>query len=62
MRQKYIHCKGFTMTELVAVIAMAGIITLGAGVLLANSQKSWGQLFGRVYGDSAVDGFAAQKA
>ena len=62
MRQKYIHCNGFTMTELVVVIAMVGIITLGAGVLLANSQKSWGQLFGRVYGDSAVDGFAAQKA
>jgi hypothetical protein len=30
--------------------------------LLANGQKSWGQLFGRVYGDSAIDSFAAQKA
>jgi len=57
-----IRCKGFTMTELVAVIAMVCIITLGVGVLLANSQKSWGTLFGRVYGDSAVDSFAAQKA
>ena len=50
------------MTELVAVIAMVGIITLGVGVLLANSQKSWGTLFVRVYGDSAIDSFAAQKA
>ena len=50
------------MTELVAVMAMVGIITLGVGVLLANSQKSWGTLFGRVYGDSAIDGFVAQKA
>ncbi|MHC4290874.1 MAG: type II secretion system protein [Planctomycetota bacterium] len=52
----------FTMIEVVVVIAMVGIITLGAGVLLANGQKSWGQLFGRVYGDSAIDSFAAQQA
>jgi prepilin-type N-terminal cleavage/methylation domain-containing protein len=53
---------GFTLTEVVTVIAMAGIITLGVGILLANGQKSWGTLFGRVYGDSAVDSFAAHKA
>ena len=64
MKQKSqsIRNNGFTMTEVVVVIAMVGIITLGAGVLLANGQKSWGQLFGRVYGDSAVDSFAAQQA
>ena len=50
------------MTELVTVMAMVGIITLGVGVLLANSQKSWGTLFERVYGDSAIDSFAAHKA
>ncbi|MHC5141049.1 MAG: type II secretion system protein [Planctomycetota bacterium] len=53
---------GFTLTEVVTVIAMVGIITLGVGILLANGQKSWGTLFGRVYGDSAVDSFAAHKA
>jgi hypothetical protein len=50
------------MMEVVVVIAMVGIMTLGAGVLLANGQKSWRHLFGRVYGDSAMDSFAAQKA
>lgn len=59
---KYNRCKGFTLTEVVVVIAMVGIMTVGVGVLLANSQKSWGTLFGRVYGDSAIDSFAAQKA
>jgi prepilin-type N-terminal cleavage/methylation domain-containing protein len=54
--------KGFTLIEVLVVIAMVGIMTLGAGVLLANGQKSWGQLFGRVYGDSAIDSFAVQKA
>ena len=53
---------GVTLIEVVVVIAMVGIMTLGAGVLLANGQKSWGTLFGRVYGDSAIDSFAAQKA
>ena len=61
-RPQTIRLRGFTLTELVAVIAMAGIITLGVGVLLANSQKSWGTLSERVYGNSAVDNFAAQKA
>ena len=50
------------MTELVTVMAMVGIITLGVGVLLANSQKSWGTLFERVYGGSAIDSFTTHKA
>ena len=64
MRQKPqpVRLRGVTLIELLVVIAMVGIMTLGVGVLLANGQKSWGTLFGRVYGDSAVDSFAAQKA
>ncbi|OQY06978.1 MAG: hypothetical protein B6I25_02830 [Planctomycetales bacterium 4572_13] len=54
--------RGVSLIEVVVVMAMVGIMTLGAGVLLANGQKSWGTLFGRVYGDSAIDSFAAQKA
>lgn len=53
---------GFTLIEVIIVIAVAGIITVGIGVLLANGQKCWGQLVTRVYGDSAIDGFAAQAA
>ena len=56
------HRKGFTLVEVVTVIAMVGIITVGVGVLLANGQKSWSTLSDRVYGDSAIDSFAAQKA
>lgn len=56
------QAKGFTLIEVLVVIAMVGIMTLGAGVLLANGQKSWGHLYGRVYGDSATDSFATQKA
>ncbi|MHC5119546.1 MAG: type II secretion system protein [Planctomycetota bacterium] len=61
-KSRQIRNNGFTLIEIAVVIAMVGMMTLGAGVLLANGQKSWGHLFGRVYGDSAVDSFAAQKA
>jgi len=57
-----IQSGGFTLTEVVVAIAMVGIVTLGVGVLLGNGQKSWGRLCGRVYGTSAVDSFASQKA
>jgi len=50
------------MIEVLVAIAMVGIMTLGAGVLLANGQKSWGNLYGRVYGDSAIGSLAVQKA
>lgn len=56
------QCCGFTLMEVVVVIATVGIVTLGAGVLLANSQKGWGDLYGRVYGDPAIDGYTAQRA
>ncbi|MEN8126839.1 MAG: prepilin-type N-terminal cleavage/methylation domain-containing protein [Planctomycetota bacterium] len=54
--------KGFTLIELVVVIATVSIMTLGVGVLLANSQKSFGSLFGRVYSDSTINSFSAQQA
>lgn len=54
--------KGLTLTEVVVAMAIVGIITLGIGVLLANSQKNWGRLFGRVYGNTATDSFAIQQA
>ena len=60
--RKYNDITGFTLIEVVIVIASIGIVTLGIGVLLANSQKNWGQLFERVYGDSATDSFALQRA
>ena len=61
-KRKHPRTTGFTLMEVVVVIALAGVITLGVGVLLANSQKNCGQLFERVHGDSASDSFVTHKA
>lgn len=52
--------KAFSLMEMVVVIAIAGILTLGIGVLLANSQSNWNRLVGRVYSDQVTDSFAIQ--
>ena len=57
-----IRNNGFTMTEILVVIATVSIVTLGTGVLLANGQKSWGRLFDRVYSDQTVGSFTVQQA
>lgn len=59
---KHIQRNGFTLVEVVAVIATVGVVTLGTGVLLANNQQSWGNLFDRVYGDPTTGGYSAQSA
>ena len=56
------HLRGFTLIEMMVVIALAGVMTLGVGIFLANGQRNWNRLFGRVYGETAIDGFAAHKA
>lgn len=64
MKQKSrkIRNHGFTLIEVLVVIATVSIVTLGAGVLLANGQKNWGQLYDRVYSDQTIDSFTAQRA
>ena len=60
-REKKRQQKGFTLIELVIVIAIAAMMTLGVGIFLADGQRGWNRLFSRVYGDATVDGFAAHR-
>jgi prepilin-type N-terminal cleavage/methylation domain-containing protein len=62
MQKKNPSIHGFSLIEIVVAIAIVGVVTLGVGVLLANGQTNWRTLTERVYGDAAVDSFAAQKA
>ena len=56
------HKKGFTLTELIIGIAIAAMMIWGVGIFLADGQRGWNRLFGRVYGDATVDGFAVHRA
>jgi prepilin-type N-terminal cleavage/methylation domain-containing protein len=54
--------RGFTMIEVMTVIALVSIVVLGIGVLLGNSQQTLQRQRGRVYSDTATDSIAVQKA
>jgi prepilin-type N-terminal cleavage/methylation domain-containing protein len=53
---------GFTLTELLIALMIAAILTCSVGILLADSERQFGRLFGRVNGDPTTDGRAAIQA
>jgi prepilin-type N-terminal cleavage/methylation domain-containing protein len=53
---------GFTLVELIVAMALVFVMTLGAGVLLANSQKKWNALYTQVNDPASTDGFVVQRA
>lgn len=46
---------GFTLIELMIAITASMIVMLGLAVVLANSQKSWNQLYTRAFSDVVGD-------
>lgn len=46
---------GFTLIELVIAITASMIVMLGLALVLANSQKSWNQLYTRAFSDVVGD-------
>jgi prepilin-type N-terminal cleavage/methylation domain-containing protein len=46
---------GFTLIELIIAITASMIVMLGLGLVLANSQKSWHQLYTRAFSDVVGD-------
>ena len=46
---------GFTLIELMIAITASMIIMLGVAIVLANSQKSWNQLYTRAFSDVVGD-------
>jgi prepilin-type N-terminal cleavage/methylation domain-containing protein len=53
--------KAFTLIEMAVAMLIVSLLTFGAGTLLAGGQRNWNVLYGRVYGDPAVDGFLVQR-
>jgi prepilin-type N-terminal cleavage/methylation domain-containing protein len=46
---------GFTLIELIIAMAASLIVMLGVGLVLANSQESWNNLYTRAFSDVAGD-------
>ena len=62
MRQQTVKNKrGFTLTELTVVMAMAPIVILSIGIALVDSQRGWSQMYNRVYSSVVTDGYVAKK-
>ncbi|HUW20854.1 MAG TPA: prepilin-type N-terminal cleavage/methylation domain-containing protein [Sedimentisphaerales bacterium] len=46
--------KGFTLVELMVTTIFLGIIVLGAGVVVTDSQRGWNATYNRIYSDVVV--------
>ena len=53
--------RGFTLTELTVVMAMAPVVILSMGIVLVDSQRGWNQMYNRVYSGVVLDGYVARK-
>jgi prepilin-type N-terminal cleavage/methylation domain-containing protein len=53
---------GFTLVELIVAMVLVFVMTLGAGILLADGQKKWNRLYNRVNDPAGTDGFVVQRA
>lgn len=51
----------FTLVEMMVALMLVSLVTLGAGVLLSHGQRNWNNLYDRVYGAGAADGFLVQR-
>lgn len=56
------HKHGFTLIELLVTMAIASIIILAMGFMLADSQRSYGRMYNRVYGDVVTDSYVTKRA
>ena len=54
-RERIATQHGFTLIELIIAMAASMIVMLGVGLVLANSQESWNQLYTRAFSDVVGD-------
>ncbi len=52
--------KGFTLVELMIVVAIAAIVTLSLGIVLADSLRGWNTLYGRIHSQEAENTYAVR--
>ncbi|MHC4743847.1 MAG: hypothetical protein ACYS8Z_18175, partial [Planctomycetota bacterium] len=52
---------GLSLTELIAAVAMATIVMLAVGTVIADSVRGWQTMYHRVYSDVRDAGFVARR-
>jgi len=53
--------RGFTLTELVAGIAIMVFVVLAIGMALVDGQRGWNHMYDRIYSDVVTDGYVARR-
>lgn len=53
--------KGFTLIELMISTALAGVVIVGVGMLLVDSQRGWNKMYNRTYSDIVTEAQVARK-
>lgn len=61
-RSKKTTRNAFTIIELVIASMLGVIVILGMSVVLADSQKSWGDIYQKVHSDVASDSYVVRRA
>ena len=52
---------GLTIIELMLAMLLAVIIVTGLGLILADSQRGWNNMYNRIYSDIVTDSYVARK-
>ena len=59
-KKKLISQSGFTITELMVTAFISVIVIFSVGILLADGQRGWNDMYNRVHGDVATDSYVAR--
>ena len=63
MRQQTVrNRRGLSLTELAVVLALFSIVLLSMGLVLADNQRGWNQMYDRLNNGLENDGYVARKA
>ncbi len=51
----------FTLIELMVAIVLAAVVISGVGIILADSQRGWHDMYNCIYADVVTDSYVAKK-
>jgi len=61
LKTKTANTRGFTIVELMVAVLMLGVVILAVGMVLADGQRGWSDMYSRVYSDVVTGGHVARR-